>query len=202
MSLVWISNRLRAVPQDGHTSEKTERSKKQEAEGKLGRRRLSPVSLLAISLSPVLPSLDSTDWKETAHSLNFKHLLLRVLWRKPCSCQCLLLYLCFSLSLLPFQPIFVSFVAISAVMCHLLEFTLTGPYSSHLGFKSVKSNVRMSIKSNLLEVGDKLEGGKKNSSLPLHSQLLTLGLHSLSTFETNMAAHNGKVLNVGNLTEK
>ena len=59
----------------------------------------------------------------------------------------------------------------------------------------------MSIKSNLLEVGDGLEGGKKNPSL-LHPQLLTLGPHSLSTFETNMVACNGKVLNLGNLTKK
>ena len=61
--------RLRAVPQDGHASEEIERAK---AEGKLGMRRergtgkdsssrLSPVSLSANSLSPVLPSLDSTD---------------------------------------------------------------------------------------------------------------------------------------------
>ena len=41
-------------------------------------------------------------------SLNFKNLLFRVLRKKPCSCQCLLLYLGFSLSLLQFQLIFVS----------------------------------------------------------------------------------------------
>ena len=42
----------------------------------------------------------------------------------------LLLYLCFSQSLLQSQPIFVSFVAISAV-CHVTSqsFTLTGPHT-------------------------------------------------------------------------
>ena len=44
-------------------------------------------------------------------SLNFKNLLFRVLRKKPCSCQCLLLYLGFSLSL----------VAISAVICHCFK---------------------------------------------------------------------------------
>ena len=54
-------------------------------------------------------------------SLDFKNLLFRILRKKPCSCQCLLLYLGFSLSLLQFQLIFVSFVAISAVICHCFK---------------------------------------------------------------------------------
>ena len=54
-------------------------------------------------------------------SLNFKNLLFRMLRKKPCSCQCLLLYLGFSLSLSQFQLIFVSFVAISAVICHCFK---------------------------------------------------------------------------------
>ena len=54
-------------------------------------------------------------------SLNFKNLLFRMLRKKPCSCQCLLLYLGFSLSLSQFQLIFASFVAISAVICHCFK---------------------------------------------------------------------------------
>ena len=50
-----------------------------------------------------------------------KKRLFRVLRKKLCSCQCLLLYLGFSLSLSQFQLIFVSFVAISAVICHCFK---------------------------------------------------------------------------------
>ena len=49
----WLG-RLQAVPQDGHANEEIERSE---------------VSLSANSLSPVLPSLYSTDWRGTARSL-------------------------------------------------------------------------------------------------------------------------------------
>ena len=56
--------RLRAVPQGGRASEKIERCERkkqgQPSENWSGA-SLSPVLLLAISLSPVLPSLDSTD---------------------------------------------------------------------------------------------------------------------------------------------
>ena len=71
-------------------------------------------------------------------SLNFKNLLFRILRKKPCSCQCLLLYLGFSLSLSQFQLIFVSFVAISAVICHcfkamsLVQGSKLRPIRSHL----------------------------------------------------------------------
>ena len=51
---------LRMVTRATKSSEASE-SKIQEAKGKMGRRRLSLVSLWAISLSPVPPSLDSTD---------------------------------------------------------------------------------------------------------------------------------------------
>ena len=62
-------------------------------------------------------------------SVNFKNLLFRVLRKKPCSCRCLLLYLGFSLLLLQFQLIFVSFVAISAVICHRFKaMSLVGIY--------------------------------------------------------------------------
>ena len=62
--------RLRAVPQDGHASEEIERSERKprgswegggKEDGKDSSSRLSPVSLSANSLSPVLPSLDSID---------------------------------------------------------------------------------------------------------------------------------------------
>ena len=53
--------------------ERGNRAKRAKGEGKLGRSpsssRLSPVSLSANSLSPVLPSLDLTDWRGTARSL-------------------------------------------------------------------------------------------------------------------------------------
>ena len=53
---------LRMVTRARKSREASE-SKIQEAKGKLGRRRLSLVSLSAILLSQVLPSLDSTDWR-------------------------------------------------------------------------------------------------------------------------------------------
>ena len=66
--MVWICllygfRKLLAAPQDGHVSEEIEPS---ERNGKK-----QEVSLSAISPSPVLPSLDSTDWKGTARSLWF-----------------------------------------------------------------------------------------------------------------------------------
>ena len=70
--------RLRAVPQDGRVSEEIERCERKKKKKKQGQPRgnwggaslaLSPVPLLAISLSPVLPNLDSTDLKGTARSL-------------------------------------------------------------------------------------------------------------------------------------
>ena len=64
--------RLRAVPQGGRASEKIERcerKKQGQPSGSWGGAPLSPVLLWVISLSPVLPNLDSTDLKGTARSL-------------------------------------------------------------------------------------------------------------------------------------
>jgi len=61
--MAYSLNRLRAVPQDGHASKEIERSerkkekKNEKPRGSWGE-GLSPVFLSAISLSPVLPSLD------------------------------------------------------------------------------------------------------------------------------------------------
>ena len=95
------------------------------------------------------------------------------------SCQCLLLYLGFSLSLSlsQFQLIFVSFVAISAVICHCFKaMSLVGIYlnkalqqPSWFPMHQVQCGDEYQIQ---LEVGDGLEGGKTNSSLLLHPQLL------------------------------
>ena len=61
--------RLRAVSQDGHASEEIERSERKPW-GSWGGDGF-PVSLSANSLSLVLPSLDSTDWRGTARSLHY-----------------------------------------------------------------------------------------------------------------------------------
>ena len=62
-------NRLRVVPQGGRASEEIERCERKKKKKQLGQPRgnwggaslaLFPVPLLEISLSPVLPSLDST----------------------------------------------------------------------------------------------------------------------------------------------
>ena len=77
-----------------------------------------------------------------------QNLLFRVL-RKSCRCQNLLLYLHLSLTLSQFQAIFVSFVAISAVLCPFLrpcrlsEFTLTWPLCCVLQVKSSTTLLHM-----------------------------------------------------------
>ena len=68
-------------------------------------------------------------------SAKFQNLLFGVLRRKSCRCGCVIIVLVFSLLLSQFQLDFVSFVAISAVLCHCSKtmyvacqnFTLTGP---------------------------------------------------------------------------
>ena len=89
-------------------------------------------------------------------SLNFKNLLFRILRKKPCRAvsvyYCIWAFLCrcrcrsFNSSLCHLSPFLLSYVTVSRP-CRLLEFTLTRPYSSHLGFKCTKSSVGMSIKS-------------------------------------------------------
>ena len=68
-------------------------------------------------------------------SAEFQNLLFGVLRRKSCRCGCVIIVLVFSLLLSQFQLDFVSFVTISAVLCHCSKtmyvacqnFTLTGP---------------------------------------------------------------------------
>ena len=75
--------RLLAVPQDGHVSD-TAKNKKPRGSWGGG---LSPVSLSAISPSPVLPSLDR-DCSQSIYTLLFKILsLLKFQTCAKCSCQ-------------------------------------------------------------------------------------------------------------------
>ena len=146
-------------------------------------------------------------------SLNFKNLLFRILRKKPCSCQCLLLYLGFSLSLSQFQLIFVSFVAISAVICHCFKaMSLVGIYlnkalqqPSWFQMHQVQCRDEYQIQ---LEVGDGLEGGKKKFQPPPPSTTVNIiiynniqYLQSANSQWSKSALHNknnNKILNLQN----